>query len=380
MTLVATLLGLGLANIALRATWDEVDDGVFWVVGPSGVTAARRRAATDRAPTAGIRTGDVLLAIGLEPVERPNDVVRALHRSEPGRRLRYTVLRLNAREAREIALVPLPRGNTALYYVLAAVGIFTLLVAAAVRYRRPGDEATLHFFWLCLAFFGAFTFSFNGRLDRLDWVFYWADAVSILLLPPLFLHFTLVFPERPRSWARSSMGRATAAAALCAGRHRRSRADRRGRARADEPAVLHEPCRPPRPVRPALSVGVPRGRSAGAGPRVRPRAIDHRAAPVALDRVGHGARRDAVRDRLCRALGVRVHAVTADGAVGDPAVGRAAGVRVGDRALSADGRRNHLQARRRLGDRHRGDRRPLHRAAEGGDRRVLGQAATGSAG
>ena len=75
-----------------------------------------------------------------------------------------------------------------------------------MRYRRPGDEATLHFFWLCLAFFGAFTFSFNGRLDRLDWVFYWADAVSILLLPPLFLHFTLEFPERPRSWVRSPMG------------------------------------------------------------------------------------------------------------------------------------------------------------------------------
>ena len=75
-----------------------------------------------------------------------------------------------------------------------------------MRLRRPGDQATLHFFWLCLAFFGAFTFSFNGRLDRLDWVFYWGDAVSILLLPPLFLHFTLVFPERPRSWVRSAAG------------------------------------------------------------------------------------------------------------------------------------------------------------------------------
>ena len=96
-----------------------------------------------------------------------------------------------------LALAPLPRGNTALYFVLASVGIFTLLVGAAVRYRRHGDEATLHFFWLCLAFFGAITFSFNGRLDRLDWFFYWTDVVSILLLPPLFLHFTLVFPERP---------------------------------------------------------------------------------------------------------------------------------------------------------------------------------------
>ena len=70
-----------------------------------------------------------------------------------------------------------------------------------MRHRRHSDEATLHFFWLCLAFFGAITFSFNGRLDRLDWFFYWTDVVSILLLPPLFLHFTLVFPERqPAPW------------------------------------------------------------------------------------------------------------------------------------------------------------------------------------
>ena len=154
----------------------------------------------------GIRAGDVLLAIDGRPIQRPADVVATLHAGQNGTRLNYTVVRLGAREVRLVRLVPLYRGNTPLYYVLAAVGIFTLIVGAAVRFRRPGDEATLHFFWVCLAFFGAFTFSFNGRLDRLDWVFYWADAVSILLLPPLFLHFTLVFPERPRSWVRSTMG------------------------------------------------------------------------------------------------------------------------------------------------------------------------------
>ncbi len=86
-----------------------------------------------------------------------------------------------------------------MYYVLAAVGLFALMVGASVRLRRPHDQATLHFFWLCVAFFGAFTFSFNGPLDRLDWVFYWGDAVAQALLPPLLLHFMLVFPERPVS-------------------------------------------------------------------------------------------------------------------------------------------------------------------------------------
>jgi len=66
-----------------------------------------------------------------------------------------------------------------------------------VRCGGPRDQATLHFFWLCVAFFGVFTFSFNGPFDRLDWVFYWGDAVAFALLPPLLLHFTMVFPERP---------------------------------------------------------------------------------------------------------------------------------------------------------------------------------------
>ena len=45
-----------------------------------------------------------------------------------------------------------------------------------------------------------------GRLDRLDWAFYWADHVSQLILPPLFLHFAVVFPSRP-TWFRGSRWR-----------------------------------------------------------------------------------------------------------------------------------------------------------------------------
>ena len=81
------------------------------------------------------------------------------------------------------------------------------LIGTGVRVRRPENQATLHFFWLCVAFFGMLAFSFSGRLDRLDWVFYWGDVIATLMLPPLFVHFALVFPERPDSWARSEAGR-----------------------------------------------------------------------------------------------------------------------------------------------------------------------------
>ena len=92
------------------------------------------------------------------------------------RRFATPSLRLGTREVLDLRLAPVPNGPGALYFVLAAVGMFTLLVGGAVRLRRPRDPATLHFFWLAVAFFGVFTFSFSGRLDRLDWVFYWADV------------------------------------------------------------------------------------------------------------------------------------------------------------------------------------------------------------
>jgi hypothetical protein len=38
-------------------------------------------------------------------------------------------------------------------------------------------------------------------------VFFWADEVSILALPPLFLHFTLVFPERSSRLSDTRFGR-----------------------------------------------------------------------------------------------------------------------------------------------------------------------------
>ena len=190
------LLALGLANVVSRATSDEVEDGVLWVERAVGVVAAEV-ASPSAASRAGVRPGDILLAIDNQPIEGRADVFAIQHQARVGDRHTYTLLRLGSREVANLSLSPMPNGAGLYYYVLAAVGIFTLLVGAAVRARRPTDQATLHFFWLSVAFFGLFTFSFSGRLDRVDWVFYWGDAIAVLVLPPLFLHFALVFPERP---------------------------------------------------------------------------------------------------------------------------------------------------------------------------------------
>jgi two-component system NtrC family sensor kinase len=201
VVLVVVLFGLGIANIASRARFHEVEDGVLWGARVEGVTALEVAPGSAGA-AAGIQPGDLLLAVNGAPVQRPAEVVEHQHRGLEGTVLAYTLVRLGSRQALEVSLAPAAAPGT-MYFVLAAVGLFTLLVGAWVRVRRPRDQATLHFFWLCVAFFGAFTFSFSGPFDRLDWTFYWGDAVAIALLPPLLLHFTLVFPERS-PWCSAS--------------------------------------------------------------------------------------------------------------------------------------------------------------------------------
>ncbi len=222
VAVVGVLVALGVANVVMRAKWHEVEDGVLWGARSQGVTAVEV-APLSAGDAAGVKPGDILLAVNGSPVENPADAFEFQHRGMAGTRLSYSVLRGGSREMIEIALAEAAR-PASMYFVLAGVGLFTLLVGASVRLRRPRDPATLHFFWLCVAFFGTFTFSFNGPFDRLDWTFYWGDAVSMALLPPLLLHFTLVFPERPR-WSASISGRSlllplmyAPALALAAGR------------------------------------------------------------------------------------------------------------------------------------------------------------------
>ncbi|HEX4914734.1 MAG TPA: ATP-binding protein, partial [Vicinamibacterales bacterium] len=183
---------------------NEVEDGVLWVERAAGVVAAEI-ASPSAASRAGIKPGDILIGIDNQPVESRADVLAIQHNARAGDRHVYSLLRLGDQSVANISLSPMPSGAGLFYYVLAAVGIFTLLVGAAVRARRPTDQATLHFFWLSVAFFGLFTFSFSGRLDRVDWVFYWGDVIATTVLPPLFLHFALVFPERPHIPGYSAM-------------------------------------------------------------------------------------------------------------------------------------------------------------------------------
>ena len=99
---VALVLGsLGLYNIFLKATWRLMDDGVFWKVAPQGLVAGRV-APGGPAALAGVRVGDVLLALGGDEAAGPEQVQQRLSRTAPGARLTYTLLRAEERAAASV--------------------------------------------------------------------------------------------------------------------------------------------------------------------------------------------------------------------------------------------------------------------------------------
>ena len=190
---------LAVVNIALVRTWTgEPEDGVLWVQEGANVVA---REVDRRGPgaRAGIERGDVLITIDQNEAESIQDVERALHRASSRAPIAYVLQRQSAPVPVAVLLQPMPLVQKGLYYSLALVGILALIVGASVRLRRPIDPATLHFFWLTVAFFGAMAFTPSGRYDRLDYFYEWADLIARLALPPMFLHFAFVFPERPES-------------------------------------------------------------------------------------------------------------------------------------------------------------------------------------
>ena len=301
---VVALLCLAVANIAVRATWSELEDGVLWRPQGEGVDGRGRRRRTRRRRAPVFSAGDVLIGD-----RRPADpVARAtswtlLHAAQRGDRLDYTVLRLQSQQMLTVAVAPIPSGSRGA--VFRAGGGRHLLAAgrrvgAAAPAGSSGDAALL--LAVRSRSSACWRFSFSGRLDTLDRVFYWGDVVAMLLLPPLFLHFALMFPERPDAWARSDAGRTlmpllylpalllggARVAAIVRGRRRTARCSRRvlgaGRARA--------------------SCCIWRSASsAGLWIMIRalqPRALGHVAPAAALDRLGHGARRGAVRRSATR--------------------------------------------------------------------------------
>ena len=189
------LASLGIYNVILKATWTLLDDGVYWRASPEGIVAARLDPGGPAA-LAGLKAGDVLLAIDGEEAMAAEQVQDQLASRRGREKLTYSILRVDERRSIDITVRPLPQGNVRLFYYLSMVGFFSLVVGTIVMLRRPPDRAALHFYAICLLFFLMYSTSYTGKLNLADWTLFWTDHLAVLFLPVVFLHFCLSFPER----------------------------------------------------------------------------------------------------------------------------------------------------------------------------------------
>ena len=158
---------------------------------------AGRVAAGGPADRAGVRVGDILLGIDGDEVLTRGAGPGSPRGPESGGSRRRTPCSVPTSGAPSRSWSqPLPKGNVTLFYFLSVFGFFSLVVGTIVMLRRPPDRAALHFYAICLLFFLMYSTSFTGKLDLADWTLLWTDHLAILLLPVVFLHFCLSFPER----------------------------------------------------------------------------------------------------------------------------------------------------------------------------------------
>jgi hypothetical protein len=192
--LTAALTVLGLINSAQKSKYVTPDDGCGWIVTARGVEAyiVENGGPAERA---GIQKGDLLEAIGGQKISMAGDVSRKLYELGVWSRASYSLKRGTARFAATVIIAPQPT-HLRFKRFLEVVGFLYLFIGVFIFLRRWQASGALHFYAICIVSFVIYSYSYTNKLNDFDWTIYWLDEIAFLLLPPLFLHFCLDFPER----------------------------------------------------------------------------------------------------------------------------------------------------------------------------------------
>ena len=190
----AALTVLGLINSVQKGRYVTPDDGCGWNVTARGVEAyiVNRKGPAERA---GIQRGDILEAIGNNKIASATEVSRKLYELGVWSKATYSLKRGATRFTTTVIIAP---QDTHLRFkrVLEFVGFLYLFIGVFIFLRRWHASGALHFYAICIVSFVVYAFSYTNKLNEFDWTIYWLDEIGFLLLPPLFLHFCLCFPER----------------------------------------------------------------------------------------------------------------------------------------------------------------------------------------
>ena len=171
------------------------NDGTVWLLGRAQIRVLEVESALD-GTVSPLEPGDTIIGIGNTLVSSPQDAARVLSKQATGTVVPYLV----ERESRLLRLpVRLTEFRTAgrfyIYYAMMAAAYW--LFGMWVYLKGRDDIATRLFFLMCLLF-SVFFMTNMGRSS-----YFWGDiitqnagALARFMMPAIFLHFFLIYPEK----------------------------------------------------------------------------------------------------------------------------------------------------------------------------------------
>ncbi len=178
-------------NYTKEAQYPQPYDGV-WFLENDRSLVAQRVDADGPGARAGVKPGDVLQAVNDHAITKDSDLTRQIYATGVWQKASYALLRNNVPLTVQVILQP---ANKSINSGLRFIALIYLGIGLYVLLRRWTAPKSTHFYIFCLVSFIFYSFHYTGKLNQFDWLVLWANIVAELLLPALFLHFVLTFPE-----------------------------------------------------------------------------------------------------------------------------------------------------------------------------------------
>jgi PAS domain S-box-containing protein len=199
---LATLAACVLAavNFKHESNFDIPTDGIWWVEATGGLRA-QRVPVESPGYRAGIRAGDILVAMNERPTLRLASQVREMFHSGIWAHATYSILRpaasstaLKSPAKLDIQVILIPKDRSINQW-LRFIALVYLALGIYVLFRRWTAPKSTHFYVFCLVSFVLYSFKYTTELDTFDWVIYWGNIAAEALQPALFLHFAVSFSD-----------------------------------------------------------------------------------------------------------------------------------------------------------------------------------------
>ena len=184
---VAIVIGAFASFQRKRSSFERID---FRFERVNGVIAVKSVDPGSRAERAGLRPGDQIWLIG----ETPSTEIDGLQKTL--RRIGQRVPMLVARGGRTMTLtyeVPELKIDYS-YLILSFIGFLYLTIGLFTLFRGETKESSIFYFVMLLSF-TVYVYTPAGDIDTIYKVLQIVEEIATIVLPPLALHFFLLFPK-----------------------------------------------------------------------------------------------------------------------------------------------------------------------------------------